>query len=84
MTKRVRERGKGEGKRGEREGGRNKRNSRRGSNDYTSKFLPFHSLLITSEGHIKLTDFGLSKIGLVNCKFLLISSLYTLLALCTS
>ena len=27
------------------------------------------SLLITSEGHIKLTDFGLSKIGLVNCKF---------------
>ena len=29
------------------------------------------SLLITSEGHIKLTDFGLSKIGLTNCKSLL-------------
>ena len=28
----------------------------------------FCSLLITSEGHIKLTDFGLSKIGLVNCE----------------
>lgn len=25
-----------------------------------------HSLLITSMGHIKLTDFGLSKIGLMN------------------
>ena len=24
------------------------------------------SLLVTSEGHIKLTDFGLSKIGFVN------------------
>ena len=34
----------------------------------THKISPFHSLLITSEGHIKLTDFGLSKIGLVNCK----------------
>ena len=30
--------------------------------------LLFYSLLITSEGHIKLTDFGLSKIGLTNCK----------------
>lgn len=28
-------------------------------------FLP-NSLLITSMGHIKLTDFGLSKIGLMN------------------
>lgn len=26
----------------------------------------FRSLLITSMGHIKLTDFGLSKIGLMN------------------
>lgn len=28
--------------------------------------FPFESLLITSMGHIKLTDFGLSKIGLMN------------------
>lgn len=28
--------------------------------------LPAHSLLITSLGHIKLTDFGLSKIGLMS------------------
>lgn len=27
---------------------------------------PSHSLLITSLGHIKLTDFGLSKIGLMS------------------
>lgn len=27
---------------------------------------PTHSLLITSLGHIKLTDFGLSKIGLMS------------------
>ena len=27
------------------------------------------SLLITALGHIKLTDFGLSKIGLMSCKF---------------
>ena len=27
---------------------------------------PAHSLLITSLGHIKLTDFGLSKIGLMS------------------
>lgn len=27
---------------------------------------PVHSLLITSLGHIKLTDFGLSKIGLMS------------------
>lgn len=26
------------------------------------------SLLITSMGHIKLTDFGLSKVGLINSK----------------
>lgn len=25
-----------------------------------------HSLLVTSMGHIKLTDFGLSKVGLMN------------------
>lgn len=29
-------------------------------------FLWSHSLLITSMGHIKLTDFGLSKIGLMS------------------
>lgn len=29
-------------------------------------FNPVCSLLITSMGHIKLTDFGLSKIGLMN------------------
>lgn len=29
-------------------------------------FLPPPSLLITSMGHIKLTDFGLSKIGLMS------------------
>ena len=28
------------------------------------------SLLITAVGHIKLTDFGLSKMGLMNCKYL--------------
>lgn len=28
------------------------------------------SLLITSMGHIKLTDFGLSKMGLMNCKYI--------------
>lgn len=28
--------------------------------------MPAHSLLITSLGHIKLTDFGLSKIGLMS------------------
>lgn len=31
-----------------------------------SSVLFFCSLLITSMGHIKLTDFGLSKIGLMN------------------
>lgn len=31
---------------------------------HTETFLP--SLLITSMGHIKLTDFGLSKIGLMS------------------
>lgn len=30
----------------------------------------FRSLLITAIGHIKLTDFGLSKIGLMNCKLI--------------
>lgn len=35
-------------------------------------FLPFAfcSLLITALGHIKLTDFGLSKIGLMSCKLI--------------
>ena len=28
------------------------------------------SLLITSLGHVKLTDFGLSKMGLMNCEFI--------------
>lgn len=28
--------------------------------------LSFYSLLITSMGHVKLTDFGLSKIGLMS------------------
>lgn len=32
------------------------------------------NLLITSMGHIKLTDFGLSKIGLMNCKAILFSN----------
>lgn len=32
----------------------------------TSDLCVSSSLLITSEGHIKLTDFGLSKIGFVN------------------
>lgn len=32
----------------------------------TLRSLFFCSLLITSMGHIKLTDFGLSKIGLMN------------------
>ena len=31
-----------------------------------SVFALSHSLLITSMGHIKLTDFGLSKIGLMS------------------
>ena len=31
-----------------------------------SHFCLFCSLLITSEGHIKLTDFGLSKMGIMN------------------
>jgi len=30
--------------------------------------LPYFSLLITALGHIKLTDFGLSKMGLMSCK----------------
>jgi serine/threonine protein kinase len=29
-------------------------------------FSPTPSLLVTSMGHIKLTDFGLSKVGLMN------------------
>lgn len=28
--------------------------------------LHYNSLLVTSMGHIKLTDFGLSKVGLMN------------------
>lgn len=38
-----------------------------------SYFLTFFfsfSLLITATGHIKLTDFGLSKIGLMSCKYI--------------
>lgn len=31
-------------------------------------FFFFFSLLITALGHIKLTDFGLSKMGLMSCK----------------
>ncbi len=30
--------------------------------------ISLSSLLITSMGHIKLTDFGLSKVGLMNCE----------------
>ena len=30
--------------------------------------LSLSSMLITSVGHIKLTDFGLSKVGLMSCK----------------
>lgn len=33
------------------------------------KYFFFHSLLITALGHIKLTDFGLSKMGLMSCKY---------------
>jgi len=29
----------------------------------------FYSLLITAMGHIKLADFGLSKVGLMNSEF---------------
>lgn len=41
------------------------------------------SLLITSMGHIKLTDFGLSKMGIMNCELntLLAHSLLTLCSL---
>lgn len=36
--------------------------------EFVSLFHIFHvpSLLVTSMGHIKLTDFGLSKVGLMN------------------
>ena len=40
-------------------------------NDLHCSYPLLCSLLITSEGHVKLTDFGLSKIGLVNCKSVL-------------
>jgi hypothetical protein len=33
------------------------------------KQLSYFSLLITALGHIKLTDFGLSKMGLMSCKY---------------
>lgn len=36
------------------------------SENKDSAFVISYSLLITSMGHIKLTDFGLSKIGLMN------------------
>lgn len=36
----------------------------------------YFSLLITATGHIKLTDFGLSKIGLMSCKYLKINMLF--------
>lgn len=32
----------------------------------SSHIFLVHSLLVTSMGHIKLTDFGLSKVGLMN------------------
>ena len=51
----------------ERERERERRNSKKGIWPIIFLHHSF-SLLITSEGHIKLTDFGLSKIGLVNCK----------------
>lgn len=35
----------------------------------------YFSLLITATGHIKLTDFGLSKIGLMSCKCFFIAVL---------
>ena len=38
---------------------------------YNYLIIFFHlSLLITALGHIKLTDFGLSKIGLMECKYI--------------
>ena len=37
--------------------------------DFLCDFFFLSSLLITSLGHIKLTDFGLSKIGLMNSKY---------------
>lgn len=38
-------------------------------NELFLTFVSF-SLLITATGHIKLTDFGLSKIGLMSCKYI--------------
>ena len=37
--------------------------------DILCDFFFLSSLLITSLGHIKLTDFGLSKVGLMNSKY---------------
>jgi serine/threonine protein kinase len=39
------------------------------------------NLLITSMGHVNLTEFGLSKVGLMNCKY---KSLYFTFSLCHS
>lgn len=33
-------------------------------------FFFYSSLLITALGHIKLTDFGLSKMGLMSCEYI--------------
>jgi len=42
---------------------------------FSEVFSCYFSLLVTATGHIKLTDFGLSKIGLMSCKYTLTVSL---------
>lgn len=40
----------------------------------------YFSLLITALGHIKLTDFGLSKMGLMSCEYIFLSLIFSCLA----